>query len=336
VRNRPAPSVVWNPNVEIFQLLANLTEEGASYQARAVTPVRRACWLKFDSYRRSPAVNETGSLLRSGFWLDSLIELALAAEPLPRSGFAYPLSLAALARASADDGVDGMTRLSAYLESAAAFAADARPQEFLRGHTDAYLAAISGLEGALGDLSWLAVLEKYFGVLHRSYVCTASLLLPAGFSFGVPLAAPEGPVACFITAPFIEPDGSLTFASKTQAFPAAEREFIRTFVKPVIARGQLAARAFVSAFSRSRDSFQVIGQTDPLECLEDHLIQVIQARLMHRRGEVDAANSMMKYDEDAGFRYARPIALMLEDYEKNRGDFPTFESFFSRLMESFA
>jgi len=335
LKNRPAPTVVWTPNVEIFQLLANLTEEGARYQSRAVTPIRRACWLKFDSYRRSPAVTETGSLLRSGFWLDSLIELALAAEPLPHSGFAYPLSLAALARASAGDA-DGMTRLSAYLESAAAFTADAHPQEFLRGHSEAYLTAVSELEGALGDLSWLAVLEKYFGVLHRSYVCAASLLLPAGFSFGIPLASPEGPLACFITAPFIEPNESLTFASETQAFPAAEREFVRAFLKPVLARGRLAARSFVSAFNRSRDSFRVIGQTDPLECLEDHLVQVIQARLMHRRGEVDAANSMMKYDEDAGFRYARPIALMLEEYEKNRGDFPTFESFFPRLMESFS
>jgi hypothetical protein len=334
MRNRPAPTVVWNPNVEIFQLLANLTEEGSRAQSRAVPPVRRACWLKFDAWRRSPAVTETGSLMRAGFWLDSLCELALVAEPLPRAGFAYPLSLSAIERAGAED-TDGMTRLSAYLESAAAFTADAQPQDFLRSHTDSYLTAVSELEGALGDLSWLAVLEKYFGVLHRSYMCAASLLLPAGFSYGVPVAAPEGPMAFFITAPFIEPDGSLTFASEAQAFPAAEREFVRSFIKPVIARGMLPARTFVSAFNRNRDAFRVIGQVDPFGCLEDHLVQVVQARLMHRRGEIDAALSMMKYDEDAGFRYTRPMALMLEEYEKNRGDFPTFESFFPRLMESF-
>src|SRR6266516_2706469 len=77
------PAVLWMPNVELFMLLANLTEEGQRFQPKAVNPLRRAAWLRFDDYRRAPAVVETGRLLRDGFWLDSLVELALAAEPLP-------------------------------------------------------------------------------------------------------------------------------------------------------------------------------------------------------------------------------------------------------------
>src|ERR1043166_10038570 len=62
------PAVLWMPNVELFMLLANLTEEGQRFQPKAVNPLRRAAWLRFDDYRRAPAVVETGRLPRDAFW----------------------------------------------------------------------------------------------------------------------------------------------------------------------------------------------------------------------------------------------------------------------------
>ena len=87
-----APTVVWTPNVEIIMLLANLTESGPTFQPRAVNAMRRAALLRFEGDRRSPAVVDTQRLLTQGFWLDALAELALAAEPFPKAGFAYALS----------------------------------------------------------------------------------------------------------------------------------------------------------------------------------------------------------------------------------------------------
>ncbi len=328
------PAVVWMPNVEIFMLLVNLTEEGARYQSKAVHPLRRTVWLKFDTKRRAPAVLETNRLLREGCWLDAITELALAAEPLPKAGLAYPISRDTAQRA-AQDGMDGMARLNQYLKDAAAFTLDAEAQGFLRTHAEAYRSAVSELEEALGDLRWVSALEQYFGTAHRSYLLVASLLMPAGFSFGLSLGTSEGPLAVYVTGPFIEPDGKLTFASPQQAVTSVERELTRAFLKPVLSRGQLAARTFARAYDRARDTFQAMGYSSPLEFLEDHLAQVIQARLIAHRGEHAVAEALLRYDEEAGYTFTRPIAAALEDYEKNRTVYPTFEAFFPHMMDSF-
>jgi hypothetical protein len=324
------PAVVWMPNVETFLLLVNLTEEGTRYQARAVNPVRRAAWLKYDGKRRAPAVTETAALLKEGFWLDSIAEIALAAEAPPKAGFSYPLSRETAAKA----GADGRSRLNRYLELTAAFALDAGVADFFRVHGDAYRGAVSELETALGDAGWLDHIQNYFGTTHRSYLAVASLLMPAGFTFGISLSTPEGPLAVYLTGPFIEPDGGVTFASASQAVESAEREFIHAFLRPVISRGQAGTRPFKDAFNREKDAMAKLGYRDPMECLRDHVANAIQARLMARRGERDAAAALLSFDAGNGYLFTAGFAHELEDYELHRTDFPDFQSFFPRLMDS--
>jgi len=327
-----SPTVVWTSNVEIMMLLANLTDEGQKFQSRAVNAMRRAAWLRFDADRRAPAVVETGRLMAQGFWLDSLAELALAAEAMPRAGFAYPLPHDTILRAGTDDD-DGYTRLARYLEYAAAFTLDAEVPEFLRLQGEAYRAAVSELEEALGNGDWLDPMEAWFGTAHRSYLVVASLLLPAGFAFGFSLGTPEGAFAFHVAAPFLLPDGSVSFADPDQARSSAEREMIRAFVKPVLSHGGGAARQFDTAFDRSRPHWARLGYDRPGQCLEDHLVHAIQARLMVRRGEADAAAGLVSWDAENGFAYAKAITEGLEDYELHRAEFPTLDAFFPHLMD---
>lgn len=323
------------PNVEILLALVNLTEEGTRYQLRAVHALRRAAWLRWDGKRRSPAVVETAALIRDGFWLDSLLEVALAADALPKVGFAYPVQRETAARAGLGLAEEGFHRLARYLDSAAAFTLDGEALEFLRTHGDTYRGAVAEYETALGDLSWTEGLESYFGATHRSYLCVASLLMPAGFSFGLALETPEGPLAVHVTGPFIEPDGRMTFGAPQQATTCAERELVRAFVRPAVRRAQLAARPFADAFEKARDRFGRLGYADPLDFLEDSLVQAVQCRLLARRGEKAAADALLQYDEDAGFTFARQLVLALEDYELHRTDFPVFEHFLPRLLDGF-
>lgn len=333
VQTRPA--VVWIPNLEIIQLLVNLTEEGTRYRSRAANPLRRAAWLRYDTSRRVPAVLATARLLRDGFWLDSLTELALAADALPKVGFSYPLSRETVLRAGGHDEEDSLAGLKRYLEEAALFTRDAEPLEFLRTHGDEYRNAVSELEGALAEMNGLGSLEQYFGIEHRSYLCVASLLMPAGLSFGLSLSTPEGLLAFHVAGPFIETDGNITFSSPLQAVASVEREFIRAFVKPVVSRGQLAADRFAGVFRDAKAAFSSMGYQEPLACLEDHLVYAVQSRLLARRGELGAAEALLKFDEESGYAFIRQFAESLEDYELHRTDFPDFEAYFPHMMDSF-
>jgi hypothetical protein len=294
--------------------------------------MRRAALLRFEGDRRSPAVVDTQRLLTQGFWLDALAELALAAEPFPKAGFAYALSHETLRKAG-NDRDDGYTRLERYLEYASAFTLDADVLDFLRLQGEAYRAAVAELEGALGAPDWVDPMEAWFGTAHRSYLTGASLLLPAGFAFGFSLGTPDGAYAFSLMGPFLALDGSTSFADPEQARSTAERELIRAFVKPVVAGAVTSTHQFDTAFERSRAHWKPLGYDRPGPCLEDHLVHAVQSRLMVRRGEAEAAAGLVKYDEDNGFAYARAIAEGLEDYELHRAEFPTLDAFFPHLMD---
>ncbi len=328
-----APTVVWTPNVEIFMLLANLTEQGPRIVPKAVSAMRRAAWLKFEGHRRSPAVLETGRLMQDGFWLDALCELGLAADALPKAGFAYDLPLETARRAAGGDEEDGFARLEQYLEFAASFTLDSNALDFLKLQAEAYRAASAELETSLGDGHWSEAVDLYFGRSHRSIMHVASLLLPGGYGFGFALPTPGGPMAFQVTAPFVRADGKLAFADPEQAVMAAERELIRAFVRPIVVQGRLAARPFVHAFHRSREVYRTLGYEDALTCLEDRLVHGIHGRLLVRRGEAPVAESLVRFDEEGGDRFARLVAEALEDFESHRTDFPTLDLFFPHLVE---
>jgi hypothetical protein len=328
-----APTVVWTPNLEVLMLLANLTDQGPRITPKAVSAMRRAALLKFDGHRRSVAVSETSRLLADGFWLDALCELGLAAEAFPKAGFAYDLSPDTARRAAGGEEADGVARLERYLEYAAAFTLDTGALDFLKLQAEAYRAASADLESALGDGHWSEAVDMYFGRSHRSLVHVASLLMPAGYGFGFSLPTPGGPMAFHVTGPFLAMDGKLTFADPELAVLSAERELIRAFVRPVVLGGRLQARPFVHAFHRARDAFLSLGYEDAMTCLEDHLVHGIHGRLLVRRGEAPVAESLVRFDEAAGYAFARPVLEALEDFETHRTDFPTLDLFFPHLIE---
>lgn len=330
------PAVVWMPNVEVVMALANLTDQGPQFSPRAVHPLRRQVWLKFDGHRRSPAVVETSRLLHDGLWLDGLVEVALAAEPLPHAGFSHPLSRETVHRAEGPEAADGVDRLTRYLEYAAAFAMDAGALEFLRAQDEAYHAAADAFEHVLGDMPQTGAMEQYFGHAHRGYLIVVSLLAPAGLSFGHSLQTIDGPMAFVVAGPFLGSVGQLEFGDPSQARTVAEREFLRAFVKPLLSRHQLAARELVRLFDRDKAAWRRMGYERALDCLEDHLVQGIHARLMIRRGEAPAARALLAFDEEAGFAWTRPLAEGLEDYELHRTDFPAFDEFVPPLLEFLA
>jgi len=337
----PRLTAVWIPNIETIQVLVNLTEEGASYQSRAVSPLRKNARLRFDPRRSMPAVLETSELLREGFWLDSLCELALIADAFPKAGFAYPPSPDLTMKAAPmhdKDEAAGIDRLNRYVDWIAKFSQVADVPAFLNSNGDDYRSAVEELEKALGPsaASIPAELEQYFGEGYRSYLSVVSFLLPAGFTFGIPVSTPDGPLAFQVLAPFIEPDESLTWSSPDQALAATERELARVFIKSVIARGVLAARPFFDAFERHRDKLGMLGHEEPLSCLEDHLVQAVHARILARRGQMKASEALVQYDEEAGYIFSKQFVTGLKEYESHRREFSDFESFFPTLMDSFS
>lgn len=337
----PRITALWIPNLETVQVLVNVTEEGSSYQSRAPSPMRRNARLRFDPQRSLPAVMETAELLREGFWLDSLAELALIADAFPKAGFAYPPSpeLARKAAPAHDrDEAAGIERLSRYLDWIAKFSRVADVPAFLNSNGEAYRTVVEEAEKALGpsSASLPAELEQYFGQGYRTYLCAVSLLLPAGFAFGIPVSTPDGPLAFQVLAPFIEPDESLAWNSPDQALASAEREFARVFIKSAVLAHPLAAKPFHDAFEKRRENLSPLGYEEPASCLEDHLVQAVHARLLARRGQIKASEALVRYDEEAGYSFTKQFAAALKEYESHRGEFPDFESFFPILMDSFS
>lgn len=70
--------------------------------------------------------------------------------------------------------------------------------------------------------------------------------------------------------------------------------------------------------------------------VNEHLIRAITVRLMARVLGPEDGQRALKTERQRGFLYIDALVDRLVEYEANRDRYPTFESFFPRLVSVFA
>jgi hypothetical protein len=79
-----------------------------------------------------------------------------------------------------------------------------------------------------------------------------------------------------------------------------------------------------------------IGYTRWLDCANEHLVRAVTARLAHHHIGAEAGRQALRDESGRGFRYIHALARRLEEYENHREAYPTFASFFPRLIAVFS
>ena len=178
--------------------------------------------------------------------------------------------------------------------------------------------------------------EAYFGTRQISYHLVLSPLLHHG-GFGPHIGRPGGPYDVYtLLGPTDATHGLPEYGPRDQLLQIIWHEFSHAFVNPLSEEYYPMLRPHADLFAPLAEQMASIGYTNWLDCANEHLIRAVTARLAHHYLGAEAGRRALREESGRGFRYIHAIARRLEEYESQRDRYPTFATFFPRLITVFA
>jgi hypothetical protein len=195
---------------------------------------------------------------------------------------------------------------------------------------------VDGMCAEAGSTDLVGILEAYFGSGKHSYnVILMPLAVELGF--GTRVEQTKGAWAIYHMmgrssvkngAPVFGRGG--IFALRTIVW----HEFGHSFVNPLTEAHRAEVMKYESLFAPIAAAMQRQAYSwEP--AVNEHIIRAITSRLATKVVGEEVGASELQADKRNGFMYIEPLAERLKEYESHRDRYPTFASFYPRLLDVF-
>ena len=284
----------------------------------------------FSSYQRHQAITLFRNLSSGVGWSDvyPTAMLYLSDPPALEENQAIPPHIYRAFR-----GPKNFTR---FIQALRDFARQTHFNRFFTRQEKLYLRLKYGLRENIAHADPTAAVEDYFGTRQLSYHLVLSPLLHHG-GFGPHLGRPGGPYDVYtLLGPTGAKRGVPEYGPRNQLLQIIWHEFSHAYVNPLSEDHYDELMHHTELFTPLAEQMNRIGYARWLDCANEHLIRAITARLAHHHLGPAAGRQALREESGRGFRYIHALAHRLEEYEAMRDDYPTFASFFPRLVAVFA
>ena len=317
-----------DPRIELLTTIQLLS------QYRYLTPYRidyaRDIIAHFSNHQRHQAVTLFRNLSKGQGWSDQYptAMLYLSAPPeLEISGPIPPHIYRAFS------GPENFLR---FVQALRDFARQTSFNRFYAGQEKLYLRLGYGLRENMTEVDAIGSIEAYFGSRQASYHLVLSPLLHHG-GFGPHIGRPGGPYDVYT---LIGPTGALRgmpqYEPRDHLLQIVWHEFSHAFINPLSEKFYPELMGNAGLYAPISEQMARLGYTHWLDCANEHLIRAVAARLVHHHVSPEAGRQALREESGRGFRYIHAIARRLAEYEDRRNDYPTFASFFPRLIGVFS
>lgn len=296
----------------------------------------------FKEYKNHPAVGETQRLLYSMQDIGGqLLQGVMYANEVPATGM----------RQEATDAYwrEHKEELKDYMQLVDSFYIVAGADEFFRQNEGFYEGAIKEAQAYIND-SVTVVMEAYFGVKNAAYKMYLMPMCPYGWAFSVTTGDANGVTHSGIISPVssVEWDGTndindnFGFGGDEARAHYREliiHEFVHPFITPIIERDSFQSQIakYDYLYTPVLDSAMgEIGYTGWWSFVNEHLTRLGHIRVTEQMDKAEA-EELRKTDINEYKYVLLPEAeQLMKEYENNRDDYKTIESFLPRLVEMFS
>jgi|GEM_PF-1749787 len=308
-----------SPKVELLLLIAGLATGWDLYPSAAEpNALRSSAEEMCRGLAEHDAVRHMRQLKRRGFNYDAVPRLALCYSDPPAMEPVYPMPRELWSR--------GGEELPCFMVRAAAFAEAADWQRWWTEREGAYAKIEERCRLVCESSDILGYLESYFGAFFDALVVIPSAMTTCGFggtmhdTLGTWSIAVIGPMSW----DWWLPELAIEMIVLHEAAHAFINPLTEAMSEPVQQLEHLyapIARSMIALASGGWDT-----------ALNEHIIRAFGARhLLHTRG-LESAESLLKSEEELGFRYIRFVYNQLAIYEAHRDEYPDFRSFYPKLL----
>lgn len=287
-------------------------------------PYRDAAFALADRFPDHPAGRLCRNLHAAHFSYDAPIAFALCHSAPPAFQQIAPYdSRYVVARAG------GEHRLNAFADALRQFAADSDFRAFLAAWRPFHM-AVEAQAASVIDPGWSDRLKTYANLPpQRVRVCLAPLAR-AGFGYGLTVALPDGKTQFTVAGALnIGADGLPRYDDRNHWEALLLHEGAHGFVNPVCDAHAAEIALCAALFEPIAEAMHRHAYSSWQAAVYEHVVRAVVARLSAH------PDHALAQEEQQGFRYIRPIAAALEEYEGHRKRYPTFAEFGPTLVAVF-
>lgn len=318
--------VVVDRRIELLGILQVLTEYPLTTQLDlSYNSEIRA---RFAAHANHPAVSSFRSMWKQKFPFSSVPDAVMSFTPPPHLAPRRPVSAEAL------EAAGGAAQLGSFIAQMRDFAVRSDFGSFFAQKQPYYRQIIARAEPAVKAA--VAPLETYLGTnLGDTTVVLGPTLHDGGFLSSYTNEAGQPEIYAFI-GPQSVADGIADFGTTERLEPLISHEFAHSVINPLtdahFSEVQASSHLFAALASKMKEN----GYSTWKQTVYEHIIRAITVRLTARsRGEA-AGRTALDGEVRRGFVYVPALASKLQQYEQDRGRYPTIASFFPELLKAFA
>ncbi|QAT62368.1 DUF4932 domain-containing protein [Acidilutibacter cellobiosedens] len=207
---------------------------------------------------------------------------------------------------------------------------------FFDSNKNRYAGYISNYEKIVNIVDAKKRLEQYYGVGQKSYnVILVPLILAGGYGINIKNEEKLNDIYC-IMGPIDMKNNDLLFYIENLPKYIEYHEFSHSFVNPLFSKNK---NKINENYKLSKLLEKVGGDMKRQDYgniegfLNELIVRSVVARLISKYEGEEDYKRVIEFEKEKGFIYIEEVCNSLENYEKNRDKYPTFESYYGEIIK---
>lgn len=230
--------------------------------------------------------------------------------------------------------IGGTDSLKHFLRLLRDFAVKSSFNEFFKSHSAFYLTITGNTIKNMGEINYISELEHFYGKKQKSYnIILVTLYNNVGYGNSLLFSNDKreiyntmGPKSVSNNVPFFGDEFSLTYMIR--------HEFSHPFINPLTEKNW----DYIKDYSQNYVSIPQAAQKnvcgDWQECINEFAIRAITTQIFYNDSP-EAGTQAYNKELTRGVSYLDVLLEKIRQYESERDKFPTFESYYTHLLDAF-
>jgi hypothetical protein len=228
-------------------------------------------------------------------------------------------------------GIDSLLKFSNLLKD---FAQKSSFNKYFIEHTDFYKKIISETKQALGSNNLISEIENFYGEKQRNYtLCLVSLYNYVGFGNSIVYKNNDKDIFNVMGTSNLK-DNIPSFGDNDYLKYMIRHEFSHPFVNSLTNKYWNNIEKYSSKFDSIPDVAKKKVCGDWQECINEFVIRAISVHLAYGEN-VALGHQIYEKEKSKGVYCLDDLLFQIKQYEKNRNQFPTFDSYYINILEVF-
>jgi len=313
-------SIAVDPRIELLAVVQHFTSWAQKGHIKSKTTYKNDIDHYFGEFKDHSVIAYTGSLVSANFAYDAPVQFMLCHSEPPELAQETPYSDYLIKRAGGEEN------LMEFADKLRNFAQRTDFMRFYHAHKPLYDTLIAEVDSLFEGKNYVQTLEDFYGESRNSY----SLILSPLFSgnYGIPIKTEEGYGLYGVIGPCSLRGKRTTFACLNYLESITLHEWSHPFVNPLVDQNYELFKKSIVLFEPIERMMQRQAYPNWRVTLYEHLVRACGEIHLRAKTHKDfEKEKSLEYHEGKGFWYISYIDSLLDVYESQREQYPTFSQF---------